>query len=99
WSSERFWGWAPEQSEWAVGRLSASNDAFARAVWGTDWPLPSATDRAQHAVSLIEADRKVYNDVLIYLANLTQRYLRQAVAAAEGEPAEDVVDPSTIVTD
>lgn len=85
WYDDTYWGWNSELAEWASGRLEATNDAFAQAVWGTAWPLRLDTAREQEVVSLIDADRKINKDVLSYLTVLTGRYLKQAAARAQAE--------------
>lgn len=76
WNEDRFWAWQPELAKKATTSLARSNDRFARAVWGTSWPLDEPIDRERTAIDLIDAGAKKRKAVANYVEQMIKRYVK-----------------------
>lgn len=76
WCEEPFWGWTPALATEAVKRLGPTNERFARAVWGTAWPLPMPVDRPQAQVKLMDLRGRGLNQVQEFVVAMGKRYIR-----------------------
>jgi hypothetical protein len=84
WCDEPFWGWTPQTAANTAEYYAASNDDFARQVWGTDWPLPMPLDKDCTAVRLLDLDPPTNERVQRYVFGLSRRFaaLRESGEAA-----------------
>lgn len=80
WCGNDFWGWTPKSAAKALARYDASNHRFARAVWGTDWPLPYPLGRPSTQVDFLDLDAPTVDQVYRYVVETTHS-LTGAVAA------------------
>ena len=80
WCAHSFWGWTPPAVERALGRFEASNDRFAQAVWGTDWPLPYPVDRPCTQADFLDLDFSVVDQVHRYVVSMADKVVRERKA-------------------
>ena len=78
WCAEAFWGWTPAAAAEAVAHVDPSNQRFARAVWGTDWPLAYPLDREGNQQDFLDLDLKTVDQVHRYVMSIAEK-------VAEGE--------------
>lgn len=94
WCEEKFWGWQPEDAARVAAKLADSNQRFATAVWGTDWPMPLPVDKPRTAVDLVDLPLEQVAHVERYVNALGRRYvemrtgLRKTRNPQEEEPEE-----------
>lgn len=96
WCDDPYWGWPKPLAAAAAEQLEASNQRFARAAWGTDWPLPMPVDEPQARVTLMSLTPVELDTIHQYVATMAQRYSRmrkqqkrQASAAAAEEEDDE----------
>lgn len=82
WCADEFWGWTRRSAKKARARFDASNDRFARAVWGTDWPLPYPLDRPCTQLDFLDLDAEVIDQVQRYVVSMVARVARNLQAAS-----------------
>lgn len=81
WCADEFWGWTRRTATKALGRFDASNHRFAKAVWGTDWPLPYPLDRPCSRVDFLDLDAEVTDQVQRYVVGMAARTARHLASA------------------
>lgn len=75
WCEEKYWGWDRADAEHVAATLAESNERFAQAVWGTDWPMPLPVDKPCTAVKLIDQSVDQVAHVERYVHALGRRYV------------------------
>lgn len=81
WCDDSFWGWTPRAVEKALARFDASNQRFARAVWGTDWQLPYPLDRQCTQGNVLDLDFPVVDQVHRYVMSMADKVAHERKAA------------------
>jgi hypothetical protein len=84
WCDEAFWGWPPALAARAAEELSASNERFAHAVWGTAWPLPLPVERPLARAHLLALPSERLDQVHEFVVELAKRYARLRAGPAKG---------------
>ena len=84
WCDEAFWGWPPALAARAAEELSASNERFAQAVWGTPWPMPFPMDRPLARAHLLALPSERLDQVHEFVVDLAKRYARLRAGPAKG---------------
>lgn len=87
WCEEDYWGWPPALAARAAQQLRASNERFAQAVWGTEWPLPLPVDTPPAQVQLLRLPTDELNRVHDYVFDMAKRY----TAIRAGKPRGPIV--------
>jgi len=89
WFDEKYWGWDTERAAWAAKRLTDSNQRFAQAVWGIEWPLDAPAGKKPTAINLLEASNKTLKDVSSYVDQMTKRYINLVTQESRKAPGQD----------
>lgn len=76
WCDTGFWGWTPEDAARVAEEFAESNQAFAQAVWGTDWPMPLPVDKPQATAELLELSAEDLADVHRYVIAMARNYIQ-----------------------
>lgn len=76
WCEEPFWGWTPPLAERAAEQLGPSNERFARAVWGSAWPLTLPVDRPAARVKLLQLPADELDRVHDFVVAMARRYVK-----------------------
>lgn len=74
WCRDPYWGWPPALAAHVAEQLAPSNERFAQAVWGTEWPLPLPVDTPQAQVQPLKLPRRELDRVHEYVFAMTKRY-------------------------
>jgi hypothetical protein len=77
WCADDFWGWTPRAANKVLARFDASNHRFARAVWGTDWPLAYPLERPNTQLDFLDLDIQVVDQVHDYVVSMAGRLATQ----------------------
>ncbi len=103
WFDEKYWGWDVERAAWAARRLTDSNQRFAQAVWGIDWPLDVPAGKKPTALNLLEVPPKTLKSVASYVDQMTKRYItlvkQQSRVGGGAEEEEADINDMTIDSD
>jgi hypothetical protein len=81
WCVDDFWGWTPRATKKVLGRFDASNHRFAKAVWGTDWPLAYPLERPGNQVDFLDLDIQTIDQVHHYVVSMAGRVAAQLEGA------------------
>ncbi|MDQ3113352.1 MAG: hypothetical protein M3Q84_04515 [Actinomycetota bacterium] len=81
-----YWGWTPALAEAAAERYAASNDAFARAVWGSAWTEPVPTMPLRD-LQLLDAEPKAIADIVDILGRVSAQVERVPRRGGGARPA------------
>lgn len=73
WCADAFWGWTPRAATKALGRFDASNHRFAKAVWGTDWPLAYPLERESTQADFLDLDIQTVDAIHHYVMSTAAR--------------------------
>lgn len=87
WCDEAYWGWTPATARETAEYYEASNEEFARQVWGGEWPLPMPVDKACTAVRLLDLDPPTTEKVQRYVFGLGRRFATLRSPDAGGSAA------------
>lgn len=74
WCDVPFWGWTPATAARHVERVAASNNRFARAVWGKDWDIPMPLDTETSAVDWLDLNPPTTERIHRYVFSLAARF-------------------------
>lgn len=74
WYDNDFWGWTPAAAAAAAERYAASNQEFAKHVWGGEWTLPLPRARQRHVADLVELDPASVNRVHRFLNDMEKTF-------------------------
>ncbi|MGI8577587.1 MAG: hypothetical protein ACR2KG_06640 [Nocardioidaceae bacterium] len=84
WCETGFWGWTPEEAARVAEQFAESNQTFAQAVWGTDWPMPLPIDKPEATAELLQLSADELADVQRYVTTMARKY----VEFRTGRPAK-----------
>jgi hypothetical protein len=78
WCADPYWGWPPKLAVRAAEQLAASNDRFAHAVWGTEWPaeLQLPVERPQARAELLKLPPDELDRVHEFVIAMARRYVQ-----------------------
>lgn len=84
WCEQRYWGFPGRLAEETAAAFAASNDRFARATWGTDWPITVPVERPQQVAQLEDLDPPTVEQVHQYVFAMASRWTN-LVSGKEGK--------------
>lgn len=80
WLGNDFWGWTPKSATKAVAMYDASNHRFAKAVWGTDWPIPYPLEWPSNQIDFLDLDPPTVDQIYRYVVETTEKLTRAVVS-------------------
>jgi hypothetical protein len=74
WNDTKYWGWSPRKAKQSARRFKQSNTRFARAVWGTPWPMELPVTRERNTADVLTLSSEQFADVQDYVRQMAATY-------------------------